>query len=103
VKSELAEVESRLDVTRRNLQEARENLAQHLVQGYVSAADALKRDSTTSRLDLSIVSPPSLPDMRIAPKRLLSAALAGVAGMTLMILIMAFMHLIESLPPVARR
>lgn len=100
-RSELAVVESELAALHLQQDFAGSNLAENIVPGYLGT-QKLQHDAGLSRVDMSMVSPPSLPDKKVAPQRMVSSILAGMIGAILACLVLAFLHLIERLPKLAR-
>ncbi len=103
VNAEYAEVTSQLENVRRSMMRAQDELAKHLVYARLSEGDILPGAVGPARLDISVMSPPSLPDKRIAPKRTMAAGLATVAGFAIACFLLALFHLAESLPRLERK
>lgn len=96
-RADLSVVESELAALRLQQDFAGSNLAENLVPGYLGTQQ-LQQDAGLSRVDMSLVTPPSLPDKKVAPQRMVSAILAGMIGAILTCLVLAFVHVIERLP-----
>lgn len=100
-RAELAVVESELAALHLQQDFAGSNLAENLVPGYLGTQQ-LQHDAGLSRVDMSLVTPPSLPDRKVAPQRMVSSILAGFIGAILGCLVLAFVHVIERLPRLAK-